>query len=136
MLTAGALLRAYYAALDAPRLEDLDRLLAADCDWRFPGSRLVGAAQVRASMERNLALGLRMDHRIGHLVDDGAVALCELEATNTIPDATFVVSGAVVCETADGRIVRLAAYPDAEQMRAFFEGLRSRALALKAAGWS
>jgi ketosteroid isomerase-like protein len=122
--TAGDLLRAYYAALDAPRLDELDSILAPEVEWRFPGTLLTTAAQVKRSMERSLATGLVMQHDIGHLLDQGNLAICELIATNRLPSAEFKVSGAVVCESRDGRVTRLAAYPEAEQMRAFLSALR------------
>src|SRR5262249_46608576 len=127
------LLRAYYAALDTPALQELDAILAPDCDWRFPGVQLRGPAAVRESMTRNLSLGLAMNHAIGHILDHGDVAICELTATNTLPDRTFTVAGAVVCEARDGLATRLVAYPDAEQMTAFLSGLRDRARELRAA---
>jgi ketosteroid isomerase-like protein len=130
--TAGELLRAYYAALDAPTLDDLDAILAPDCDWRFPGVQLRGPAAVRESMVRNLGLDLAMDHAIGHMLDQGDVAICELTATNTLPSASFTVAGAVVCEARDGLVTRLVAYPDADQMTAFLGGLRERARELRA----
>lgn len=128
----GDLLRAYYRALDEPRLDRLPELLAADCDWRFPGTALTSPTAVQESMARSLALGLVMDHQITLLLEEGDAAVCELTATNRLPDATFVVRGAVVCESRDGRIVRLAAYPDAEQLAAFLGGLRDRARSMRA----
>jgi ketosteroid isomerase-like protein len=122
--TAGDLLRAYYRALDLPELDRLPGLLAPDCDWQFPGARLRGPEAVRRNMVRSLATGLSMHHEIGHLLDRGNVAICELVATNRFPDEAYVVAGAVVCEARDGRIARLAAYPDAEQMAAFLAALR------------
>ncbi len=132
--SAGDLLRAYYAALDTPSLEALDDLLDAGCAWIFPGTRLTGPAAVRENMARTLALGLSMRHAIGHLIEQGDVAICELVATNRLPDEEFTVAGAVVCETRAGRITRLAAYPDAEAMAAFLAGLRERARVLRAGG--
>jgi ketosteroid isomerase-like protein len=125
--SAGDLLRAYYEALDLPALERLDALFTPDCVWQFPGSTLQGPDAVRAAMAASLATGLSMDHRIGHLVDTGAVAICELVATNRLPAGTFTIAGAVVCEAREGRITRLAAYPDARQSAAFLAALRPRA---------
>jgi ketosteroid isomerase-like protein len=122
--SAGDLIRAYYAALDEPRLDDLDGILAPAVEWTFPGTVLRSAALVRRAMERSLATGLVMRHAIGHPIDRGDLALCELVATNRLPKATFTVAGAVVCEAHEGRITRLAAYPDAEQMRPFIAALR------------
>jgi len=130
--TVGGLLRAYYRALDEPDLDRLDELLAADCHWRFPGSQLRGPGQVRESMARSLATGLSMTHTIGHLLEAGDTAICELVATNRFPDAEYRVAGAVVCEARDGRITRLVAYPDAAEMTAFLAGLRERARARRA----
>jgi ketosteroid isomerase-like protein len=124
--TAGELLRAYYRALDDPDLDRLDDTLGPDCDWRFPGSRLRGPAPVRRSMARSLATGLRMDHQIHLLLDNGNAAICELVATNRFPDGEFQVAGAVVCEAEGGKITRLAAYPDAEQMTTFLAALQER----------
>jgi ketosteroid isomerase-like protein len=124
--TAGELLRAYYRALDDPDLDRLDDLLTPDCDWRFPGSRLRGPALVRRSMARSLSTGLRMDHQIQLLLDKGDAAICELVAMNRFPDVEYQVAGAVVCEAADGKITRLAAYPDAAQMTAFLAALQER----------
>jgi len=76
-------------------------------------------------MERSLATGLRMEHRIGSMVEQGDTAFCELEATNIVHGQAFLVRGAVVCEAQDGRIARLVAYPDAIEMNAFLAGLRS-----------
>lgn len=130
--SAARLLRAYYAALDTYDLDALDTLLDPTCDWKFPGTALVGPAAVRGRMENSRSLGLTMDHRIGHMVDGGDVAICELVATNTLPEATFTVSGAVVCEARDGRIARLAAYPDAKALTAFLGGMADRARQLRA----
>jgi ketosteroid isomerase-like protein len=121
--TAGDVLRAYYAALDAPRLDDLDGILAPELEWRFPGTLLTTPAQVKRAMARSLATGLVMQHDIGHLLDHGDRAICELVATNRLPAGEFRVAGAVVCEARDGRITRLAAYPEAEQLRAFLAAL-------------
>jgi ketosteroid isomerase-like protein len=131
--TAGDLLRDYYAALDRQSLDDLDRLLDCRCEWLFPGVRLTGPAAVRESLARTLALGVSMQHMVGHLVDQGAVAMCELTATNRLPGQVFTVPGAVVCEARGGRITRLAAYPDSEAMTAFLAALRDRARSLRAA---
>ncbi|MHB8574939.1 MAG: nuclear transport factor 2 family protein [Dehalococcoidia bacterium] len=119
---AAALMRAYYAALDAPNLDALDELFAPDADWRFPGQVLRGD-QVKRAMTRSLATGLRMEHRIGHMVERGNVAICELVATNTLGEQQFLVPGAVVCEARDDRIQRLAAYPDAGAMTPFLTAL-------------
>lgn len=121
--TAGELLRAYYAALDRPTLDDLDTLLDPDCDWSFPGSRLRGPAPVKKSMARSLSRDLTMNHAISHLLDQGDVAICELVATNRLGDETFTIPGAVVCEARDGRIIRIAAYPEAETMKRFMRAL-------------
>jgi ketosteroid isomerase-like protein len=120
---AGALLRAYYEALDTGRLEALADLFAPDAAWSFPGTALRGPDPVRRVMARALATGLVMRHDIGHLVEGAGLALCELVATNRLGDRAFVVPGAVVCEARDGRITRLAAYPEAGPMRAFLAAL-------------
>lgn len=130
--TAGELLGDYYAALDRPSLDDLDSLLGRQCEWLFPGVRLTGPAAVRENLARTLTLGLSMQHTIGHLVDQGTVAMCELVATNRLQGRVFMVAGAVVCEARGGRITRLAAYPDAEAMTAFLAALRDRARSLRA----
>jgi ketosteroid isomerase-like protein len=122
--TAGDLLRAYYAALDTPRLDDLEGILAPEIEWSFPGSVLRSSRSVRRAMERSIATGLVMRHDIGHLVESGNVALCELVATNRLAGQEFVVAGAVVCEARDGQITRLAAYADAEALRPFLAALR------------
>ena len=121
--TAGELLRAYYAALDEARLDELATLFAAEVDWSFPGARLHSAAQVRRAMAFSLTTGLVMRHDIGRLLEEGGVAICELVATNRLGGREFVVPGAVVCEASGGRITRLAAYPEAEAMRAFLAAL-------------
>jgi ketosteroid isomerase-like protein len=121
--SAGELMRAYYAALDAPRLEHLEDLFAETIDWSFPGSSLTTPAQVRRSMERSIGTGLRMRHDIGHLLDQGDIAICELVATNSLGTKDYTESGAVVCEANEGRITRLAAYPRADQMQAFVSAL-------------
>lgn len=120
---AAELLRAYYRALDEPNLDALDDLFQPDADWRFPGQALRGGAQVKRSMARSLSTGLRMEHRIGHLLEQGDTAICELVATNVVGGQTFLVSGAVVCEAQDGRIRRIVAYPNATEMTAFLAGL-------------
>ncbi len=120
---AGALLRAYYQALDTPNLDDLDRILAPELQWTFPGSRLCTAALVKRAMARSLATGLTMQHDIGHLLEKGNVAICELVATNRLNGKDYLVPGAVVCEEAHGQIVRLAAYPDPDASRPFFAAL-------------
>jgi ketosteroid isomerase-like protein len=116
-------MRTYYAALDAPNLDDLDDLFLPDAEWRFPGQELRGPTAVKRAMARSLSTGLRMDHRIGHLVERGDVAICELVATNTVAGADYTVRGAVVCEAEDGKIRRLVAYPDATEMGAFIGAL-------------
>jgi ketosteroid isomerase-like protein len=116
-------LRAYYSALDLPDLDRLDDLFHDEIDWRFPGQTLTSAAALKRSMERNLATGLRMNHRIGHLLEQGDTALCELVATNTVAGTDYIVHGAVVCEAQGGRIRRLAAYPEASEMAPFITAL-------------
>lgn len=123
--SAGALMRAYYAALDEGRLDELERLFAGEITWSFPGATLHRVAQVQRAMARSLATGLVMRHEIGHLVERGGVAICELVATNRLGEQVFTVPGAVVCEAQDGRITRLAAYPEAEAMHAFLAALRA-----------
>lgn len=125
-LASGNLLRAYYAALDEPNLDRLDTILAADVQWSFPGTRLDSGEQVKRSMARSLATGLTMQHDIGHLVQHGPVAFCELVATNRVGGKEFRVPGAVVCEARQGRIIRMAAYPDGEAMRPFIAALAAQ----------
>jgi ketosteroid isomerase-like protein len=124
-MTAAELMRAYYQALDEPNLDALDGLFHDDAEWRFPGSELRGGAAVRRSMARSLSTGLRMNHAIGHMLERGEVAICELMATNIVGGQSFTVSGAVVCEARDGRIARLTAYPDATEMSAFIAALNA-----------
>lgn len=124
--TPGELLRAYYAALDSGRLDELDGLFADDLTWSFPGATLHSATEVKQSMARSLATGLHMQHAIGHLVERDNVAICELVATNRLLHATYTVAGAVVCEAAAGRITRLAAYPEARAMTEFLRGMRAQ----------
>jgi len=69
--TAAQLMRAYYAALDAPDLDRLDGLFHDEIDWRFPGQTLTSGAALKRSMERTIATGLRMNHRIGHMLEQG-----------------------------------------------------------------
>ena len=121
--TAAELMRTYYRALDEPNLDELDDIFHADAEWRFPGQELRGGERVKRSMARSLATGLRMEHRIGHLLEQGDTAICELVATNVVAGQTFLVSGAVVCEARDGRIQRLVAYPDAAAMAPFIAAL-------------
>jgi ketosteroid isomerase-like protein len=118
-----ALLRAYYHALDLPDLDQLDALFDEQSVWEFPGARLQGLAAIKRQLGRSLATGVRMEHAIGHLLEAGDVAICELEATNTLGDRTFVVRGAVVCEARDGRIARICAYPDAAAATPFFAAM-------------
>ena len=127
VLSPSELMRAYYRSLDEPDPSKLDDLFTPDAEWRFPGASLRGGAMVRRSMERSLATGLRMSHQISRMVEQGDTALCELEATNIVHGQTFLVRGAVVCEAQGGRITRLVAYPDAIEMNAFLDGLRSGA---------
>jgi len=122
-LTATQLMRAYYAALDAPDLDRLDGLFHAEIDWRFPGQTLTSGAALKRSMERTIATGLRMNHRIGHMLEQGDTAICELVATNSVGGNDYIVHGAVVCEAENGRIRRLAAYPEANEMAAFVAAL-------------
>jgi ketosteroid isomerase-like protein len=123
--TPSELMRTYYRALDEPDLSKLEELFAPDAEWRFPGTRLLGGAKVKRSMERSLSTGLRMEHRIGRMVEQGDTAFCELEATNIVDGRSFQVRGAVVCEARDGRITRLVAYPDATEMSPFLAALQS-----------
>jgi ketosteroid isomerase-like protein len=132
--SAGDLMRAYYRALDTPDLDALDDLLSPDCDWQFPGTRLRGPGPVKQSMAVSLAADLTMDHAIGHLIEDRDVAICELTATNTVAGAVYIVPGAVVCEARGGRIVRMAAYPDANAMQTFLAALRERGRQKRAGG--
>lgn len=127
MRTAGELMRAYYRALDEPNLEALDDLFHEDAEWRFPGSSLRGPAAVRRSMQRSLSTGLRMEHKIGHMLEQGDVAICELVATNLVGGNSYTVHGAVVGEAQDGKIRRLMAYPDAAELPAFVAALSAAA---------
>ncbi|HLZ68974.1 MAG TPA: nuclear transport factor 2 family protein [Dehalococcoidia bacterium] len=120
---AAQLMRAYYQALDAPDLDRLDGLFHDEIDWRFPGQTLTSAGALKRNMQRTLASGLRMNHRIGHILQQGDTALCELVATNTVASNDYIVHGAVVCEAERGRIRRLAAYPEANEMAAFLAAL-------------
>ncbi len=131
---AADLLRAYYAALDLPNLDQLDDLFDETSIWEFPGSRLVGGAEVKRQMGRSIAAGVQMTHRIGHMVEQGDVAICELEATNVLGDRSFLVSGAVVCEARAGRIARIAAYPNAVTSQPFLAALADAARARRAQG--
>ena len=119
-----ALMRAYYAALDIPDLDRLDAIFAPDAEWRFPGQTMRGE-QVKRAMTRQIATGLRMDHRISHMLEQGDTAICELTATNTVGGKDYLVRGAVVCEARAGRIHRLVAYPDAAEMTVFLTALRA-----------
>lgn len=121
--TPAELLRGYYLALDEADLDQLDALFAEQITWSFPGVTLHTAADVKRSLGRSLATGLTMQHDIRHMLERGGVAICELVATNRLPSGIFTVPGAVVCEATDGRITRLAAYPEAEAMRAFLAAL-------------
>jgi len=123
---AAQLMRAYYAALDTPDLDRLDGLFHEQIEWRFPGQTLTSAAALKRNMARTLATGLRMNHRIGHMLEQGDTALCELVATNTVAGQDYVVHGAVVCEAEGGRIRRLAAYPEANEMAAFIAALSAQ----------
>ena len=129
---AAELMRAYYRALDLPELDQLDDLFDEKSVWEFPGSRLVGGADVKRQMGRSIAAGVRMTHRIGHMVEQGDVAICELEATNVLGDQTFLVTGAVVCEARDGRIARITAYPNAATSQPFLAALAEAARAKRA----
>jgi ketosteroid isomerase-like protein len=117
------LMRAYYAALDEPDLDRLDELFTAESIWEFPGSSATGAAQIKRRLGGSVATGLRMTHRIGHMVEQGDVAICELAATNDLGEQSFIVTGAVVCEARDGRIARLCAYPNAATSVPFLAAL-------------
>lgn len=129
---AAALLRAYYHALDLPNLDLLDDLFDERSLWEFPGTSAVGGAEVKRRMGGSIAAGVRMTHSIGHMVEQGNVAICELEATNVLGDQTFLVSGAVVCEARDGRIARICAYPNAATSQPFFAAMAEAARKLRA----
>jgi len=131
MRSAAELMRAYYEALNEPNLDALEGLFHPDAEWRFPGSTLHGGAPVRLVMRRSLSTGLRMHHVIGHMVEQANVALCELVATNVVDGNVYTIRGAVVCEEREGKIIRLAAYPDAGEMTAFLNALEA-ALAARA----
>jgi len=131
MRSAAELMRAYYEALNEPNLDALEGLSHPDAEWRFPGSTLHGGAPVRMVMQRSLATGLRMHHVIRHMVEQANVALCELVDTNVVDGNVYTIRGAVVCEEREGKIIRLAAYPDAGEMTAFLNALEA-ALAARA----
>ena len=118
-----ALMRAYYDSLDTGDLGKLDGLFGEDGVSQFPGSVTTGGANIRKGFERWKATGLTMFHDVKTMVEQGDVAICELEATNLVGGQTFKVWGAVVCEAKDGRIKRIAAYPDAGQMAPFIAAL-------------
>jgi ketosteroid isomerase-like protein len=120
---AAELLRAYYAALDSGKLRELDDLFGAEGVSEFPGASTTGGANIRKGFERWAGTGLRMVHDIKTMVEQGDTAICELEATNVVGGQTFKVWGAVVCQAEDGRIKRIAAYPDASQMAPFIQAL-------------
>lgn len=126
---AAELLRAYYAALDAPDLDQLDTIFGPDSVWEFPGTRAIGGAEVKRRMAGSIATGVHMTHNIGHMVEQGDVAICELVATNVLGAQTFLVGGAVVCEARDGRIARICAYPDAVSSAPFFAAMAEAARA-------
>ena len=117
------LMRAYYRALDTGSLDELDAIFGEDGLSQFPGSATTGGANIRKGFERWKATGLTMFHDVKTMVEQGDVAICELEATNVVGGQTFKVWGAVVCEAKDGRIKRIAAYPDAGQMAPFIAAL-------------
>jgi ketosteroid isomerase-like protein len=123
--TAAELMTAYYEALGVPRLDELDALFAPDADWRFPGAVLRGPQQVKRAMQRSLDTGLRMHHTIELMLEQGDTAICELEATNVVGGRAYTVRGAVVCTASEGRITRMAAYPDATQMMAFLAAIEA-----------
>jgi ketosteroid isomerase-like protein len=54
-----------------------------------------------------------------------------LVATNVVDGNVYTIRGAVVCEAREGKIIRLAAYPDAGEMTAFLNALET-ALAARA----
>jgi ketosteroid isomerase-like protein len=116
-------MRAYYRALDANALGDLDDLFGEDGVSQFPGATTTGGANIRKGFERWAATGLMMVHDIKTMVEQGDTAICELEATNVVGGQTFKVWGTVVCQAKDGRIKRIAAYPDATQLRPFIQAL-------------
>lgn len=117
------LMRAYYRALDTGALNELDELFGADGISQFPGATTTGGANIRKGFERWAGTGLKMTHDIKTMLEQGDSAICELEATNVVGGKTFKVWGAVVCQAEDGRIKRIAAYPDAGQMQPFIEAL-------------
>jgi ketosteroid isomerase-like protein len=136
-VTPSELLRAYYRAIGEPDLSSLDDLFLPDAEWCFPGATLRGGAAVRRSMERSLATGLRLRHVIGHMLEQGDTAICELVADNVLDGQSFLIHGAVVCEVQDGRIKRMAAYPDAAEMTPFVAALEAAIRRQHAAGgWS
>ena len=127
MRTAGELIRLYYQALDHRRLDDLEELFAPEATSEIPGRLSQGVQAIRAGLAAAYGLGLHTDHVIGHLLESGPVAICELRSANRVKSQTFSVSGAVVVEAANGKILRLVAYPQAVEFAAFRAGMAAAA---------
>jgi hypothetical protein len=124
--TTGDLLLIFYQAMDERNPALLDDLFADEAEAHFPGFVVKGdAAAIRSAIEGMTAAGLRTNHVITHLLEQGDLAICEMQTTNTINEQVFHVRGAAVCEALGGRIKRLATYLDASEMQAFISALNA-----------
>ncbi|WP_437683357.1 nuclear transport factor 2 family protein [Sorangium sp. So ce131] len=124
--TPAELLRIFYRAMDEPNPALLEELFTDDAEAHFPGIEVTGtAATIKGALEGMLSAGLRTQHEIGHLLEQGEVAICEMRTINTVNQEVFHVRGATVCEARGGRICRLVTYLDATEMQAFVSALNA-----------
>lgn len=124
--TPGDLIRIFYEAMDAPNPALLDDLFTDEAEAHFPGIEVKGnSALIKSALEGMTSAGLRTDHTIVHMLEQGDVAICEMRTVNIVNEVEFRVRGAAVCEAQGGRIKRLVTYLDASEMQAFISTLNA-----------
>jgi limonene-1,2-epoxide hydrolase len=124
--TPAELIRIFYQAMDGPNPALLEDLFTDEAEAHFPGIEVKGnATLIKSALEGMSAAGLRTDHTILHMLEQGDVAICEMRTVNTVNHVEFRVRGAAVCEAQGGRIKRLVTYLDASEMQAFISMLNA-----------
>ncbi|MGK3984363.1 nuclear transport factor 2 family protein [Sorangium sp. So ce136] len=130
-MTPGELLRTFYRAMDEPNPALLEHLFTDDAEAHFPGIEVTGTAtSIRSALEGMISAGLKMQHEIVHLLEQGNVAMCEMRTVHTVGHETLHVRAAAVCEARSGRIQRLVTYLDASEMQALVSTLNAANVAM------
>ena len=120
-------IRAYWAAFEAGDAEAIVALFGPNGLYETPfltPTRLVGAAEIRAGLERSFAVTETRRVTIDQLKAAGPAAIAEGRFEATVPrdGVTMTVPFAMVAEVADSRLKRLSLYCDARPWRLWSDG--------------